>query len=70
MFPIFFDVDPKTGRYIYLEVSIQFQMPLDLMLRLKKHLREEANPRDMQPIWRWYSSLEEQDAKEIVVKVV
>jgi hypothetical protein len=69
MYPIFFDFDKKTGKYVFTEVSVEYKMNLSLMLRLKKYLRENANPNEMQPIWRWYSTLDNEELKEITLSI-
>lgn len=69
MYPIFFDFDKKTGKYLFSEVSVEYRMSLSLMLKLKKYLREKANPAEMQPIWRWYSTLEAEDLKEVSLSI-
>ena len=69
MYPIFFDFDKKTGKYIFTEVSVEYRMTLSLMLRLKKYLRENAKPTELQPIWCWYTSLNSDDLKDITLSI-
>ena len=70
MYPIFFDFETHSSKYLFTEVSIEYRMTLSLMLKLKKYLREKADPSERQPIWQWYSALEADDLKEVSLSVM
>jgi hypothetical protein len=69
MYPIFFDFDKKTGKYLFTEVSVEYRMTLSLMLQLKKYLRQHVSPKELQPIWNWYSSLNPDDLKDVSLSI-
>jgi hypothetical protein len=69
MYPIFFDFDKKTGKYLFTEVSVEYRMTLSLMLQLKKYLRQHASIKQLQPIWNWYSTLSAEDLQEVSLSI-
>ena len=68
MYPIFFAVSSTSGNYIYEEHGLQYEMPLLLMLQLKRFLREEASPYEISPVRKWHSGLQKHDLEKVFLK--
>ena len=61
----YFTIDNNTGKYIYTENGIKYELPLLLMLKLKKYFRENRVTTDDLYISRWYLGLDEEDFEQV-----
>ena len=68
MFPIYFDYEEQSKTYIYKERSVEYRMPLPLMLKFKKHFRENSTKTDGTPIKSWFSTLNPKELAEVSIK--
>jgi hypothetical protein len=68
MYPIFFNFDDKSDRFVYTEAGVTYRMPLLSMLNLKKFLRENFRAGHALPIYSWYSNLEREEALLIQIE--
>lgn len=67
MFPLYFDYQEKTKEYIYVDKSTEYRMPLMLMLKFKRFIREKNNQHYYTSIADWFESLTDFDLQQITI---
>lgn len=63
----YFTIDNNTGKYVYTENGLKYELPLLLMLKLKKYFRENRFSDGDLYISRWYLNLEEEDFEQVTI---
>ena len=66
MVQIYFKYEERTKQYVYTEQLAEYRMPLSLMLKFKKYLREQSEVQ-VANIRQWLSSLTEGELKKISI---
>lgn len=66
---VYFKYSKIKSFYCYLEDGIQYQMNFKYLIQLKEFLRKHYNINNALPINSWYKQLQQEDKKEVIIKI-
>ena len=67
MFPIYFEYEEETRSYVYKEKSVEYRMPLALMLKFKKYYRAEPQKLTDKSMEKWFSTLAQFELSQVII---
>ncbi len=67
MFNLYFLFDPKKNQYIYTEHGVDYKMSLHMMLKFKRHYRDQIYFPGTLPIATWLLTLSEEELEQVSV---